>query len=161
MSVKIAGLMTLKNHSVAHHPLHIALVIPFAGTTEPVLEQVMGLQLHEGSSYVGDVCLPSLSFRILATASFVLSYRMLWGDSTQEGEGRDVAVKEGLGGLPWVCFDEASVAVGQVQDEIHEPCCSTPADHRQGFPEVTLGMAWSRWVSGTNISPTCRLCSRT
>ena len=33
---------------VAHHPLDIPLVIALAGTTEPVLEQVVGLQLGAG-----------------------------------------------------------------------------------------------------------------
>ena len=52
-----------------------------------------------------------------------------------------MAVQEGLGGLGRVGLDEASVAVGQVNDEavgflLH------PANDHQGLAEVALGVAW-------------------
>ena len=63
------------------------------------------------------------------------------GHSAQEGESRDMAVQEGLGGLGRVGLDEASVAMGQVQDEA---VCFLfhPANDHQGLAKVALGVAW-------------------
>ena len=65
---------------------------------------------------------------------------MLWGTPPQEGEGRDEAVQERLGGLRGVGLDEAAVAVGQVQDEV-VGLLLHPADDHPGLSEVALGMA--------------------
>ena len=62
------------------------------------------------------------------------------GHSAQEGERRDVAVQEGLGGLRGVGFYEAAVAVGQVGDEAVGLALHAADDH-QGLAEVALGVA--------------------
>ena len=72
---------------------------------------------------------------ILATASLVLSYRMLRGTPP-----RNAAVQEGLGGLGRIGLYEASVAVGQVQDEA-VGFLFHPADDHQGLAKVALGVA--------------------
>ena len=77
--------------------------------------------------------------RILATASLVLSYRMLWGTPPRKAS-RQVAVPEGRGGLRGVGLDEAAVAVGQVQDEAVGLALHSPDDH-QGLAEVALDLA--------------------
>ena len=62
------------------------------------------------------------------------------GRPAQEGKGRDVAVQEGLGGLRRVGLDEASVAVGQVQDKVVGLLLYS-ADYDQSLAEVALGVA--------------------
>ena len=62
------------------------------------------------------------------------------GRSAQGGEYRDVPVQEGLGGLGRVSLDEASVAVGQVQDEA-VGFLFHPVDDHQGLAKVALGVA--------------------
>ena len=59
------------------------------------------------------------------------------GHPAQEGEGRDVAVQEGLGGLGGIGLDEAAVAVGQIQDEAVGLSLHS-ADDYQGLAEVAL-----------------------
>ena len=76
---------------------------------------------------------------------------MLWGHSAQEGECRHVAVQEGLGGLGRVGLDEASVAMGQVQDEA-VGFLFHPADDHQGLAKVALGVA-RRMGQGAQTSP--------
>ena len=81
------------------------------------------------------------------------------GHPAQEGKRRDVAVHEGLGGLRRIGLDEASVAVGQVQNEV-VGLPLHPANDHQGFAEVALGVAGG-WDNGTNISRVRRRCSLT
>ena len=59
---------------------------------------------------------------------------------TQEGEGGDVVVQEGLGGLVRIGLDEATVAVGQVEYEAVSLSLHPACDH-QGPAEVALGVA--------------------
>ena len=63
------GTGTRKLPHVAHPTLHLPLVVALPGPAEPVLEQVVGLELGEGT---GTLSLRP-SPRILATASRVLS----------------------------------------------------------------------------------------
>ena len=60
--------------------------------------------------------------------------------TAQEGEGGDVAVQKGLGGLRGIGLDEAPVAVGQVDDEAVGLALHAADDH-QGLAKVALGMA--------------------
>ena len=120
---------------VPHHPLHLTLVVPLAGTAEPVIEQVVGLKLGEGPG-----ALPTPVPQDPGHCQLGVVVQDALGDSAQEGEGRHVAVQEGLGGLRRVGLDEAAVAVGQVQDEavglpLH------PADDHQSLAKVALGVA--------------------
>ena len=76
---------------------------------------------------------------ILATASLVLSYRMLWGMPPRKATAETVAVQKGLGGLRRIGLHEATVAVGQVQHEVMHLALHT-GDHRHRLPEITLGL---------------------
>ena len=101
---------------IAHHALHLPLVVPLAGTTEPVLEQVVGLELGEGPGALSPAVPQDPGHR---QPGVVVEDTP--GHPAQEGEGRNVAVQEGLCGLRGVGLDEAAVAVGQVQDEVVGP----------------------------------------
>ena len=65
------------------------------------------------------------------------------GHTAQEGESGDMSVQESLGGLGRIGLDEASVAMGQVQDEA-VGFLFHPADDHQGLDKVALGVA--RWM---------------
>ena len=58
---------------VPHQALHLAFVIALAGAAEPVLEQVVGLELGEGAGALTTAVAKDLPPRIFATASLVLS----------------------------------------------------------------------------------------
>ena len=60
--------------------------------------------------------------------------------SAQVGEGGNVPVKEGLGGLRRVGLHEAAVAVGQVDDEAVGLLLHAADDH-QGLAKVALGVS--------------------
>ena len=120
---------------VAHHPLDIPLVIALAGTTEPVLEQVVGLQLGEGPG-----ALPASVAQYLRHRQLGIVVQNALGRPAQKGEGRHVAVQKGLGGLPGIGLHEAAVVVGQVQHEVVHLALHT-GDHRQRLPEIALGVA--------------------
>ena len=119
---------------IAHHPLHLTLVVALAGTAEPVLEQVVGLELGEGSGALAPAVPQYPGHRQLRVV-----VQDALGHPTQEGESGDVAVQESLGGLRRIGFDEAAVAVGQVQDEV-VGFALHPADDHQGFAKVALGV---------------------
>ncbi len=122
---------------VPHHAFDLALVIPLAGTTEPILEQVVGLELAESPGAFATTVSQYLrhrEFRIVVPDAL--------GRPTQKGERRHVIVEKGLGGLPGIGLGEAAVAVGQVQDEVMHLALHA-GDHRQRFAEVALGVARS------------------
>ena len=119
----------------AHHPLHLTLVVALAGTAEPVLEQVVGLDLGEGSGALAPAVPQYPGHRQLRVV-----VEDALGRTTQEGEGRDAAVQEGLGGLRGIGLDETSVAVGQVKGDV-VGLTLHPADDRQGLAEVALSVA--------------------
>ena len=77
---------------VADHPLH--LVIALARATEPVLEQVVGLQLGEGTGPLTTTVPQDPGHR---QPGVVVQNAL--GRPAQKGEGRHVAVQERLGGL--------------------------------------------------------------
>ena len=120
---------------VAHHALDFSLVIALGKASEPVVEQVVRLQLGE---------------RPGAFASAVSEYpghgqlgiviEDALGYSAQEGEGRDMSVQEGPGGLDEVRSDETSVVVGQVEHEVVGLQVHS-ADYDQSLAEVALGLS--------------------
>ena len=112
---------------VAHQALNLAL----AGTLEPVLEQVVGLEFGEGLGALPTAVPQDPGHR---QPGVVIQDGL--GHSAQEGEGGDMAIQEGLGG---VGFDETAVAVGQVQDEAVGFLLHSADDH-QGLDQVALGM---------------------
>ena len=122
---------------IAHHAFNLALVIPLAGTPEPILEQVVGLELAESPRAFATTVSQYLRHR-----EFRIVVQDALGHSTQKGERRHVPVQKGLGGLPGISLGEAAVAVGQVQDEVMHLALQA-GDHRQRFAEVALGVARS------------------
>ena len=139
---------------VAHHPFDLALVIPLARTTEPVLEQVVGLELGEGSGALATTIPQYLRHRQLR----IVVHDAL-GHSAQKGERRHVPVQKRLGGFSRIGLRKAAVAVGQVQDEVMHLALHT-GDHRQCLAEITLGMARSMGQRHEHL-PTRRPRSRT
>ena len=120
---------------IADHPLDLPLVVALAGTAEPVREQVVGLEFREGPGAFTASIPQDPGHRQLGVV-----VQDALGHSTQECEGRDMAVQEGLGGLGRVGLDEASVAMGQVQDEA-VGFLFHPADDHPGLAKVALGVA--------------------
>ncbi len=117
------------------HPLDLPLAVALAGTAEPVIEQVVGLEFREGPG-----ALPPSIPQDPGHGQLGVVVQDALGHSAQECEGRHVAVQEGLGGLGRVSLDEASVAMGQVQDEA-VGFLFHPADDHQGLAKVALGVA--------------------
>ena len=120
---------------IADLPLDLPLVVALAGTAEPVIEQVVGLEFREGPGAFTASIPQYPGHRQLGVV-----VQDALGHSAQEGECRHVAVQEGLGGLGRVGLDEASVAMGQVQDEA-VGFLFHPADDHQGLAKVALGVA--------------------
>ena len=120
---------------IADHPLDLPLVVALAGTAEPVREQVVGLEFREGpGAFTASIPQDPGHRQLGVVVQDALRH------SAQECEGRDMAVQEGLGGLGRVSLDEASVAMGQVQDEA-VGFLFHPANDHQGLAKVALGVA--------------------
>ena len=130
---------------IADQALHLPLVVALAGAPEPVLEQVVGLELGEGACALATAVSQDPGHGQLRVV-----VQDALGNPAQEGEGRDMAFQEGLGGLGRIGLDEAAVAVGQVNDEAVGLPFHSPDDH-QGLAEVALGVPRG-WDNGTNIS---------
>jgi transposase len=60
--------------------------------------------------------------------------------AAEEGEGRDMTVQEGLGGLRRIGFDKAGIGLGQTKAEEMDLALH-PADDRERLAKVDLGMA--------------------
>ena len=137
---------------VAHQALHLTLVIALAGAAEPVVEQVVGLQLGEGTGALATAVPQNPGHGQLGVV-----VQNALGHPAQEGESGDMAVQERLGGLRRVSLDEAAVAMGQVQDEA-VGFLFHPADDHQGLAKVALGVARRMGRHGTTArtSPATR-----
>ena len=109
--------------------------IGIAGTAEPVLEGVVGLEFSEGPG-----ALPPAVSQYPGHRQLGVVVEDALGHSAEEGEGRDVPIAEGLGGLRRIGLHEAPVAVGQVQDEAVGLLLHSADDHLR-LPEVALGVA--------------------
>ena len=115
-----------------HQALNLAFVIALAGTAEAVIEQVVGLHLGEGAGALA----PAVA-QYLRHGQLGIVVQDALGGSPQKGEGRDVPIQEGLGGIG---LSEAAVAVGQVDDEAVGLTLQAADDH-QGLAEVALGVS--------------------
>ena len=100
-------------------PFDLSFVIALAGSSEPVLEQVMGLQLGERP-------------RALPTPVAQYPGHRQFGIVVQDALGRPA--QKGIG------LHKAAVAVGQVQHEVVHLALHT-GDDRHRLPEITLGVA--------------------
>ena len=90
-------------------PSTFPLSLPFPGPAEPVVEQVVRLELGEGSGAFSPAVPQDPGHGQLG-----IVVEDALGHTTQKGKCRDMAVQEGLGGLRGVGLHEAAVAVGQV-----------------------------------------------
>ena len=95
----------------------------------------MGLEFGEGTGALASAVAQYPGHR---QPGIVVEHAL--GHSAQEGEGRDVPVQEGLGGLRRIGFDVAAVAVGQVDDET-VGLLLYPVDDHQGLAKVALGVS--------------------
>ena len=109
-------------------------VVALAGTPEKVVEQVVGLELGEGAGALAAAIAQYLGHRQLG-----IVVEDALGHATQEGEGRHVAVQEGLGGLGGIGFHIAAVAVRQVDNEAVGLLLNAADDHHC-LAEVALGV---------------------
>ena len=100
-----------------------------AGAAEPVIKQIVGLELGEGPG-------------ALATAVSQYLRHGQPGIVVQDALGHPA--QEGLGGLGRIGLDEASVAVGQVDDEAMGLALHA-ADGHQGLPEVHWARRMGQW----------------
>ena len=120
---------------VAHHALDLPLVIALAGTSEPVLEQVVRLQLGERPRALTPPVAQYPGHRQLR-----IVVQDALGRPAQKGEGGHVAIQKGLGGFRRIGLHETAVAVRQVQHEVVHLALYS-ADDRHRLAEITLGVA--------------------
>ena len=97
---------------VSYQAFHLALVVVLAGAPGTVVEPVVGLDLRERSGALAAAVGEYLGHR---QPGIVVQDALRHG--AQEGEIRNMAVQEGLGGLHRIGLDEAAIAVGRVQDK--------------------------------------------
>ena len=121
--------------SISHQSLDLALVVTLAGTTEAVLEQVVGHQFREDAGTLT----PAVSQDPGHGQSRVV-VQDAPGHPAQERKRRDMTVAERLGRLCGVGLDEARVAVGKVQHEVVDGLLHS-SDDCLGLAEVALGIS--------------------
>ena len=120
---------------VFDQPLDLAFVVALARTPEAVLEQAVADQLREGAGSIAPAIAADLRHRDLGV---VVEERQR--HAAEKGEGRDVAVQEGLGGFPRIGLYEAGIRLRQVQAE-EVDLLADATDHRQCFTEIHLAVA--------------------
>jgi len=113
-----------------------ALVVALARTAEAVLKQAVADQLREGAGPIAPAVAADFCHRDLGV---VVEERER--HAAEEGEGRDMAVQEGLRGFPRVGLHEAGVRLRQVQAEEVDLLANAPDPH-QRFPEIHLAVTW-------------------
>ena len=119
----------------ADHTLHVALVVPLAGATEAILEQVVRLQLGEGDGSLAGPVAEDLRHR---EGGVVEQDRLR--HAAEEGEGRDMAVAERLGRLGRIRLDEERIRVRERHREVVQLALD-PADLPDRLAKVHLGVA--------------------
>ena len=139
---------------VAHQALHLTLVIALAGAAEPVIEQVVGLELGEGPGALAPTVAqdPGNSQPgIVVEDALRRSPRKAKPETWPSWKASMVSAGLSL--------DEAAVAVGQVDYEA-VAFRSTPPMMTRASPKSHW--AWpGGWDRGTNISCDRRRCSLT
>ena len=120
---------------IADQALDLAFVVALAGPAEPVEEQIVRLQLGKGARPLALAIAKDAAHRQLGV---VVENGL--GHAAQKGEGRVVAVEEGLDPLGRVRLDEAGIRVRQIETEEMD-LLPDAADHRYRLAKVGLGVA--------------------
>ena len=144
-----------RNHKIApakaDHALHGALVVALARPAEPVLEQVMRLQLRKGPGALARAIAEDLRHR---DGGVVVEDRRR--HAAEEPEGRDMPVAERLGRLGRIGLDEERVRVRKRHREIVQLALD-PADHAVRHCRSELPIAAppvrARWATARHGSP--------
>jgi len=137
--ILIAGNLGHRHHQVApgvaDQPLELALVVARARAAEPVLKQVVRLQLGEGFGPPASAIAQDRGHR---QPRVVVEDRER--QLSKEVEGRHMPVQTGLGCFRRIRLDEDRVRVRQVHaEEVQLP--GDAADHPHGLAEIDLSMA--------------------
>src|SRR4030081_204162 len=121
---------------IADQPFDFALVVAFAGSAEPILEQVVRLQLGEHAR--------PLSFAVPEDAGHrdlgVVIQDRLWNPA-EECECPNVAVAEGFRCLCRIADHEAGVRMRQVKSQEVDLALNA-TDDADGFTKVCLSVPW-------------------
>src|SRR6202166_4151134 len=121
---------------IADHSFDFALVVAFARSAEPVLEQVVRLQLGEHACPLPLAVTEDARHRDLGV---VIQDRLRY--AAEECERSSVAVAEGFRRLCRIADHEAGIRVRQVKsEEVNLALYAT--DDADGFTKVCLGMPW-------------------
>src|SRR6202165_5931129 len=121
---------------IADEPFDFALVVAFARPAEPVLEQVVRLQLGEHARPLPLAVTEDAGHRDLG----VVIQDRLW-HAAEECKRPNVAVAEGFRRLCRIADHEAGIRVRQVKsEEVNLALYAT--DDADGFTKVRLSMPW-------------------
>src|SRR6185436_9742618 len=120
---------------IADQALDLAFVIAFAGAAEPITEEIMRLQLGKATRPLPRAIAQDACHR---QRGVVVENGLR--HAAQKGEGRVVAIEEGLDPLSRVCLDEAGIRVRQVEAKEMD-LLPDAADHRYRLAKVGLGVA--------------------
>ncbi len=127
----------------ADQPLDLALVVALARPAEPVLEQIMRLQLREDAR-----SLPLSIAQDAGDCQLGVVVQDGAGDAAEERNRRVVAIAERLGRLRRIGLHEAGVTVGKVEGKEVDLARTPPIT-----ASPKSAWAWpGQWTSGTNIS---------
>src|SRR4030088_2982531 len=123
---------------IADQPFDFALVIAFAGSAEPIIEQEARLELGAHARPLSFAVPEDAGHRNLGV---VIQDRL--GNPAEEGERPDVAVAEGFRCLCRIADHEAGVRMRQVKSEEVDLALDA-TDDADGFTKVCLSMP--RWM---------------
>src|SRR5215207_4255404 len=121
---------------IADQPFDFALVVAFARSAEPILEQIVRLQLGEHARPLPLAITEDASHRNLG----VVIQDRLWNPA-KECERPNVAVAEGFRCLGRIADHEAGVRMRQVKSEEVDLALDA-TDDADGFTKVCLSMPW-------------------
>src|SRR5271163_4217837 len=121
---------------IADQPFDFALVVAFARPAEPVLEQVVRLQLGERARPLPLAVTEDAGHRDLG----VVIQDRLWNPA-EKCERPNVAVAEGFRRLCRIADHEAGIRMRQVKSEEVDLALGA-TDDADGFTEVCLSMPW-------------------
>src|SRR5450830_489750 len=119
---------------IADEPFDFALVVAFARPAEPILEQVVRLQLGEHARALPLAITEDAGHRDLG----VVIQNRLWNPA-EECERPNVAVTEGFRRLSRIADHKAGIRVRQVKSEEVDLALYAP-DDADGFTKVCLSM---------------------